>query len=112
MGYGVEEWTPDASEEGMRVNVDLNIYTFYDSSVVLFFSTKCYRSIQLFNRSKEGQDLENGTSMPMTLTFERLNGRTAQSEVSPAYIERSYPQNKAKNYRYLDLILSNEASKS
>lgn len=65
----------------MRVNVNLDIlfYTFYDSSVVLFFSTKCYRSIQLFNRSKEGQDLENGTSMPMTLTSERLNGRTAQS---------------------------------
>lgn len=40
MGYGVVEWTPDASEEGMRVNVDRDIYTFYDSSVVLFFLNK------------------------------------------------------------------------
>lgn len=81
MGYGVKEWTLDASEEGMRVNVDFDIlfYTFYDSSVVFFFSTKCYRTIQLFNRSKEGWDLENGTSMPMTLTFERLNRRVVQS---------------------------------
>lgn len=42
MGYGVEEWTLDASEEGMRVNVDFDIlfYTFYDSSVVFFFLNK------------------------------------------------------------------------
>ena len=77
----MEERTFDASEEGMRVNVDFDIlfYTFYDSPVVFFFSTKCYRTIQLFNRSKEGWDLENGTSMPMPLTFERLNRRVAQS---------------------------------
>lgn len=78
---GAEEWTLDASKEGIHLEYESNedfyifFYAFYDSSVVFFFfSKKCYRSTQLFKTDlKKGSSPEDGTSMPITLTLERLS---------------------------------------